>query len=597
MPTSLHPPTANVDSTGDLVSITLSGSSDECTDLRVEVLDAFGDVLLTSPVVFSGNDWSKTFTAPEDFSASDLVCDSAIVVRLKCRDSAPPEVLLEKSESLKCDPCSIAIDGIEGVAAASVSQGLQQLFLRGTASCARVVLRVDLNGSNELTQSDVPVVNGQWQATYAAAPLGVFSLKAYRCDSLVQVNVWCQDDEDCAAQAQLAVVCQTGPDPDPGPEPACPDPATVHVSGPNGFDRVDPTDAELECVPAGNYTLSCLTAAPSYAWRSNDLLVTGASSAAHVVSINGNTMVVSLAPGDNWHFSVSAQISATCTPLRTVAFHCGGANGCIVSEWSGWSPCRDGRQRRTRTVIQPPTGGGQPCPRLEESRDCPPDDVDCVVSPWSAWSACNGGQQMRTRTTVTPATGGGRVCPPLVQTRACTDIFVDLCLLWMLVNLGLVMVTAVLVFVAFCAIGVDTWAAVAAVATGGALSAIFATLTATIIILLLVALGFALLTLASWLLWIVVCLFISLRNLMCEAINFILLVLHVLMALAAAIGIIMLIASLFIGGVTIGCVVGAWVAFGYIGLIEQIFFWIGVVTGCIRPFAIFSGFGTVRRTG
>lgn len=47
--------------------------------------------------------------------------------------------------------------------------------------------------------------------------------------------------------------------------------------------------------------------------------------------------------------------------------------------------------------------------------------VDCVVSAWSEWSVCSGSKQSRTRTIITPASGGGTPCPILEETQACVE--------------------------------------------------------------------------------------------------------------------------------------------------------------------------------
>jgi hypothetical protein len=91
---------------------------------------------------------------------------------------------------------------------------------------------------------------------------------------------------------------------------------------------------------------------------------------------------------------------------------------CVVSEWGPWSECIDGEQTRTRTVVTPASNGGDPCPALEETRECC-EPVDCVVSAWGAWSACNNGVRTRTRTVVTPASCGGDPCPSLIETEEC----------------------------------------------------------------------------------------------------------------------------------------------------------------------------------
>lgn len=107
----------------------------------------------------------------------------------------------------------------------------------------------------------------------------------------------------------------------------------------------------------------------------------------------------------------------------------GGAVDCVVSDWSAWAPCDkpcgSGSQTRTRTVITPASGGGAPCPTLEQTQPCntQPCPVDCVVSSWSAWTPCDkpcgGGTQTRTRTIVTAPAFGGAPCPTLQETQNC----------------------------------------------------------------------------------------------------------------------------------------------------------------------------------
>jgi|688.fasta_scaffold10085_10 DUF971 family protein len=58
---------------------------------------------------------------------------------------------------------------------------------------------------------------------------------------------------------------------------------------------------------------------------------------------------------------------------------------CVVSDWSEWSDCIEGNQTRTRTVITPASGGGAPCPMLEENKPCdllcpPPTDLTATIS-------------------------------------------------------------------------------------------------------------------------------------------------------------------------------------------------------------------------
>lgn len=96
---------------------------------------------------------------------------------------------------------------------------------------------------------------------------------------------------------------------------------------------------------------------------------------------------------------------------------------CIMSDWSAWSSCDKscggGKETRTRTVIQPASGGGTACPTdLSESRDCnietcAPDAVDCVftTSYGDCSAVCGGGMRTGTYEVLIPASGGGTACP------------------------------------------------------------------------------------------------------------------------------------------------------------------------------------------
>ncbi|CAH0388371.1 unnamed protein product [Bemisia tabaci] len=53
------------------------------------------------------------------------------------------------------------------------------------------------------------------------------------------------------------------------------------------------------------------------------------------------------------------------------------AQDCVVTEPSDWTPCCDGIQYRTLSVLIPPANGGQPCPELSEWRSCDGDDKSC----------------------------------------------------------------------------------------------------------------------------------------------------------------------------------------------------------------------------
>jgi len=101
---------------------------------------------------------------------------------------------------------------------------------------------------------------------------------------------------------------------------------------------------------------------------------------------------------------------------------------CVVSDWSSWSSCDAscdaGYQVRTRAVTVKPSGGGEECPVLRETRPCNlgPCPRPAVVTPWSAWSTCSascgGGVRDRTRQIISPAIGGNETTIT-VQTVPC----------------------------------------------------------------------------------------------------------------------------------------------------------------------------------
>jgi hypothetical protein len=76
---------------------------------------------------------------------------------------------------------------------------------------------------------------------------------------------------------------------------------------------------------------------------------------------------------------------------------------CVLSEWSPWTSCSAkcgwGLQRRGRDVRVYPRGEGAKCGAVLEERECNLGEcaVDCVVSPWSVWGRCLDGKVSKKR--------------------------------------------------------------------------------------------------------------------------------------------------------------------------------------------------------
>lgn len=313
---------AQTDSNSTISSITINGTTDNiCSNLRLDVLDSnTGDVLLTGPVEIVGANWSKTFTSPDDFTAIDFNCNDTLRVLLKCRDTSPSVILLDDTAPINCSVrnCLITVDTLIGTPNLSQSTGLSHLEVGGTASCGSVDISVQ-NGAVGITRNNVtPDTNGRWNTIFIFGDTeSQTKLKAVNCNDSIEVTIRCSADPSCSVNSTEVVVCNS--------VSPCPDRASIRITGPNGYDKTNPTDDELECMPFGDYTLTCITNATNYIWSSADVTISGADLARNVVSVNGNTMVVRYGSSNlNWHFTVIAVNAIDCLPTASVAFHCGG---------------------------------------------------------------------------------------------------------------------------------------------------------------------------------------------------------------------------------------------------------------------------------
>jgi hypothetical protein len=103
---------------------------------------------------------------------------------------------------------------------------------------------------------------------------------------------------------------------------------------------------------------------------------------------------------------------------------------CVVSAWSSFSACSatcgSGTVTHTRTIVQPASNGGLPCPSLTETIPCaplPPCSGSCLYGAWTPSGACSvpcgGGTQLLTRSaTGTGCTGSSTSTQPC-NTQLC----------------------------------------------------------------------------------------------------------------------------------------------------------------------------------
>jgi len=87
--------------------------------------------------------------------------------------------------------------------------------------------------------------------------------------------------------------------------------------------------------------------------------------------------------------------------------------------WNEWGPCdqHTGEQTRSRTIVNAPTDGEQPC-LTTETRTCA---VNCVLDNWKDWGKCDEctGVQVRYRDVLTPMQNGGNQCGPTEESQDC----------------------------------------------------------------------------------------------------------------------------------------------------------------------------------
>ena len=438
---------------------------------------------------------------------------------------------------IQCETaCLITIDAATG--APGDGPGLEALIISGTAECASV--HVVATASNGTTISvNAPVANEQWSAvmTEAAQPGVGTSLKRFRCDGVIDVTVTCNDENGCSAEATLTVSCDED----------CFFDASAQVTRLSDGKELGTPNPTCDDSGSGEYALSVHGANGSTVtvtrWRESSSITDDSTilqdAAGNDVTSNPLTVTIEYPPGEavSYTYTALARDAEGCIGVASATFSCGGGetqpNGpididCEVSDWSRWSRCVDGVQRRTRTIITQPQNGGAPCPPLEETRTCPPEE----------------------------------------EVNIC-----DACCIWNWINIGLFVLTAIFIMVTFCTLEATAVSAILALGSGGTLAAVFAALSTANIIMLWICLGLLLLGLLSWLLWLIFC--VANNPNACGMLATLNIVLSAITLLSAGLIIILLAIEMF------GCLAGALINFGWFGMILAITTLIYAALGCL----------------
>jgi hypothetical protein len=161
---------------------------------------------------------------------------------------------------------------------------------------------------------------------------------------------------------------------------------------------------------------------------------------------------------------------------------------------------------------------------------------------------------------------------------------IDCCWIWFWANIGLFVGTAIMSLITFCLIEADVWAAIAALLSGGTLGAVWAALTAANVIMLILTVALIVASLVSFVLWIVICAFGHMRDIICTVLTWLMSILSVLNLVSLVVAI----ALTLVG--RLGCAVGAWIDVGWFSTLMSITWFVGLVLGCFGGSA-----PTVRR--
>jgi len=563
---------------------------DDCPggSLTIQIFDANTSELLASGnAPFDGVSWNKTLTVPDDIAADQIACGQTLQVALSCRQSGVTTDLSVSPDTVdvQCvSACAVDIGTATAVPSAGGTSGLDQLTVVGTASgCSSVHVVAVPPGTGAPVSTDATVSNGQWTAVFNSGAPGVSTdLKAFHCDRNTTITATCSDGSGCAKTKRVSIGCGTD----------CTVQVTIEITRSNGR-PLRTSNPTCEVADSGDYNLRVVGPSGSsltvVSWTESSSVASGPTvlqdAQGNNVTSNPLTVTVdySVASAVNFTFTALVRDAQGCVGTASATFSCGGDAGgdpnapvdCQVSEWSDFGPCINGQQTRTRSVVTQPRNGGAPCPALTETRSCPPVAVDCQVSAFSNWGPCVDNVQRRTRQVVTQPQNGGRACPALEETRRCRGSAVcDPCCIWNWFNIGLFVVTAIVVFITVCfVLSATAIAAITTFLSGGTLSELIAALLPFEITMVSICLVLLVAGLISWILWLIFCLPNNPNA--CSMLGTLMMVLSTIVTLSFVL-------MLILGAISqIACADAAFIDFAWFGILLAITTLIYGAIGCM----------------
>ncbi len=179
---------------------------------------------------------------------------------------------------------------------------------------------------------------------------------------------------------------------------------------------------------------------------------------------------------------------------------------------------------------------------------------------------------------VAPCPGNGRIPQPPDPPQI-DDVDLTGCWIWFWINVTLFAAVGVLVFITLCTIEAEVWSAVAAIASGGALGAVWAVLTVLSKGMIIASIVLILIALISFILWIYCCAFGEMRNIICSVLSLLMTILAVLNSLSVVIALVLsILSAMELFG--FGCAVGAWIDVAWFSILMSITWFVGQLLGC-----------------